>query len=52
MSALVAADDVILAAILTTKTLKLSVATGSLGAEYWGAFKNVTALACDVVDGL
>ena len=37
---------------LTTSTLRLSAATDSLGAEYWGAFKNVIALACGVVDGL
>ncbi|MGV0033925.1 MAG: NAD(P)H-dependent glycerol-3-phosphate dehydrogenase [Candidatus Azotimanducaceae bacterium WSBS_2022_MAG_OTU7] len=55
-TALVTSDDVTLAAevaaILTTKTFKLSAATDSLGSEYWGAFKNVIALACGVVDGL
>lgn len=55
-TALVTSDDVTLAQALaealTTRTFKLSAATDSLGAEYWGAFKNVIALACGVVDGL
>lgn len=55
-TALVTSSDVTLAeqlaAVLTTRTFKLSAATDSLGSEYWGAFKNVIALACGVVDGL
>ena len=55
-TALVTGSDVQQAAqiakALTTPTLRLSGATDSLGAEYWGAFKNVIALACGLVDGL
>lgn len=54
--ALVASRDGELAAQLadnlTTKTFSLAPASDPLGAEYWGAFKNVIALACGVVDGL
>ena len=54
--ALVACDDIgtatTTAAALTTSTLKLSAADDPDGAEYWGAFKNVIALACGVADGL
>ena len=37
---------------LSTATFKLSPTDDPLGAEYWGAFKNVIALACGVSDGL
>ena len=55
-TALVTGEDLALArslaSSLSTSTFKLSAATDSLGSEYWGAFKNVIALACGMVDGL
>lgn len=41
-----------LAATLTTPTFRLEPGDDPRGAEYWGAFKNVIALACGMVDGL
>ena len=41
-----------MATLLSTRTLRLAPASDPLGAEYWGAFKNVIALACGVADGL
>ena len=55
-TALVTSSDLAVAkavaSALSTPTFKLSAGVDSLGAEYWGAFKNVIALACGVVDGL
>jgi len=55
-TALVASEDVSvaqhLATTLTTQTFILHPATDPAGAELWGAFKNVVALACGLVDGL
>lgn len=55
-TALVASEDMSvaqhLASTLTTKTFILHPASDPAGAELWGAFKNVVALACGLVDGL
>ena len=55
-TALVASEDVSvakrLAETLSTPTLLLHAASDPEGAELWGAFKNVVALACGLVDGL
>jgi len=55
-TALVASEDVAvankLAKTLTTQTFILHPASDPVGAELWGAFKNVVALACGLVDGL
>lgn len=40
------------AVTLSTPSFVLAAASDPKGAEYWGAFKNVIALACGVVDGL
>ncbi len=41
-----------LASTLSTDSFRLTATSDPLGAEYWGAFKNVIALACGVSDGL
>lgn len=41
-----------LADTLSTPTFVLKAANDPQGAELWGAFKNVVALACGLVDGL
>ena len=41
-----------LTSTLSTPTLILDPASDPIGAELWGAFKNVVALACGLVDGL
>ena len=55
-TALVASSDLSiatrLAQTLTTPTFVLHPASDPVGAELWGAFKNVVALACGLVDGL
>ena len=55
-TALVASEDESvakrLAETLTTQTFILHSASDPVGAELWGAFKNVVALACGLVDGL
>ena len=54
--AMIASEDETLAANLatrlTTPTFRLEPGDDPQGAEYWGAFKNVIALACGMVDGL
>ncbi len=55
-TALIASEDVSvanrLAETLSTPTFILHPASDPEGAELWGAFKNVVALACGLVDGL
>ena len=54
--AMIASEDRLLATdlakSLTTPTFRLEPGDDPQGAEYWGAFKNVIALACGIVDGL
>jgi glycerol-3-phosphate dehydrogenase (NAD(P)+) len=55
-TALVASEDNAiaqrLAKTLSTQTFILHPASDPVGAELWGAYKNVVALACGLVDGL
>ncbi len=55
-TAIVASEDISvaqnLATTLSTPTFILHPASDPEGAELWGAFKNVVALACGLVDGL
>ena len=55
-TALVASHDRSIAerlvSTLSTENLVLHPASDPVGAELWGAFKNVVALACGLVDGL
>lgn len=55
-TALVASEDHViakrLAQTLSTASFILHPASDPVGAELWGAFKNVVALACGLVDGL
>ena len=55
-TALIASEDITvakkLAATLSTPSFILHATNDPEGAELWGAFKNVVALACGLVDGL